>query len=116
MFNARKLLIKVKGNLSSEPSNSTATSAVQQNASVAVERPATASNTVSQRCINEFQVTWADLPEELIKDCENGLRPTPQMRRHVVKVLGTSLAKLDPSPGIAAVKRVAHFVTEKYPH
>ncbi|KAL1420096.1 hypothetical protein MTO96_004587, partial [Rhipicephalus appendiculatus] len=116
MFYVRKLLIGVKANSSTEPSNSTATTAVQQNASVAVERPIATSTAVSQRCINEFQVNWADLPEELVKDCENGLRPTPQMRRHVVKVLGTSLAKFNPSPGMAVVKRVARLVTEKYRH
>lgn len=60
--------------------------------------------------------TWAELPRDFLKDCEEQKRPSQQSRRKLVKMLGTSTAKRDQSPGMAAVKHVARLVTPlKYP-
>ncbi|CAN8008811.1 unnamed protein product [Ixodes pacificus] len=116
MFYVRKLLRGLKANAIDEPSSSVGASAVQAGESASAgTRVIAAATSTSNRWVQDFQVTWAELPRDLIKDCEEQRRPSSQSRRKLVKMLGTSMAKHDESPGMAAVKHVARLITSKYP-
>lgn len=116
IFYVRKLLKGLKASGTDESSSMvTTTSIVQAEASTSAQNFIATVPKNSNRWLQEFVVSWADLPRETLEDCEGGRRPSLQMRWQLVKIVGSSVAKHDPSPGITAARHVARLVVNKYP-
>lgn len=114
MFYVRKLLRGLKAGGTDESSSMvSATSIVQAEAPTSAQNVVTAAPKTSNRWLQEFVVSWGDLPRDALEDCEGGRRPSLQMRRKLVKLVGSSIADIDPSPGIMAIRHVARLVVSK---
>lgn len=62
-----------------------------------------------------FEIPWNKLPANLLKALKNGERPTPKLRRDLVRTVSNKMYKLCRLPGRRAIQIVSARVVQKYP-
>ncbi|CAL1300168.1 unnamed protein product [Larinioides sclopetarius] len=62
----------------------------------------------------DYEVPWKDMPAELIEVQEENKRPTPSLRRNMVRIIKEDIGKIVQKPGRKALSIVARKIVKKY--
>ncbi|KAG1925822.1 hypothetical protein F2P79_025266 [Pimephales promelas] len=65
--------------------------------------------------VDTFLVPWDKLPEELMQLLERGNRPSPRIRREMVRIVVQEMMRKNPCPSKKSSTEVAKKMVAKYP-
>ncbi|XP_015799130.2 uncharacterized protein [Nothobranchius furzeri] len=65
--------------------------------------------------VDTFEIPWRKFPEELMQSLERGKRPSPKMRREMVRIVVSEMMKKSSSIGKRSSTEVAKKMVAKYP-
>ncbi|KAG8176820.1 hypothetical protein JTE90_003448 [Oedothorax gibbosus] len=84
----------------------------EQSMNAVSERKTTAKNL---EWAHEFAIPWENLDHELIKSLEEGNRPSPSLRRKMIRTVADAIQKITEKPGKMALGIIARKMVNKYP-
>ncbi|XP_075951552.1 uncharacterized protein LOC142954433 [Anarhichas minor] len=65
--------------------------------------------------VDSFQIPWRRLPEALMQCLERGKRPSPRLRREMIRIVASEMMNACASPSKQASTEVAKKMVAKYP-
>ncbi|KAJ8280808.1 hypothetical protein GJAV_G00059270 [Gymnothorax javanicus] len=107
----------------SNSTTQTSTSACALTCPSPPSRPSSASSTASSPSrspvvpdwVDKFQIPWHKLPEELIQILERQKRPSPRLRREMIRVVVSEIVKLCKNPTKRNTTEIGKRMVAKYP-
>ncbi|XP_056599279.1 uncharacterized protein LOC130417623 isoform X1 [Triplophysa dalaica] len=73
------------------------------------------SSPLSVKWVDSFEVPWKNFPEELMQALERQKRPSPQLRREMVRIVIAAMMKVCACPSRKNLTEVAKIMVAKYP-
>ncbi|XP_062399830.1 uncharacterized protein LOC134089403 [Sardina pilchardus] len=65
--------------------------------------------------VDSFQIPWAKFPEDLMQCLERGKRPSPRLRREMIRIIVSAMMNACTSPSKLESTEVAKRIVAKYP-
>lgn len=65
--------------------------------------------------LDSFSIPWGKLPTQFLKDCENGVKPSLDMRREAIRQIVSCIREITTHPPRRAIEDIARKIVSRYP-